>query len=167
MADIWEIAGRSALMGLAATAILDLWILVQKQLFGVPIPDWGLVGRWVGHFPQGRLVHESIAKAAPIPGERVLGWTVHYAVGLTFATIAVLLWGLDWARRPTFLPALVVGMASVVAPYFVMQPGMGLGIAASKAPKPWPARRRSFITHTVFGVALYLAAIIVAALWRA
>lgn len=38
----------------------------------------------------------------------------------------------DWARRPTLLPALIVGLATAVAPPLIMQPGMGLGIAASR-----------------------------------
>ena len=62
------------------------------------------------------------------------------------------------AASVTLLPALVVGVVTVVFPFFVMQPGMGFGIAASKAPDPMRARLRSLMTHTVFGIGLYLAA---------
>src|SRR5262249_54573116 len=136
----------------------------QKRVLRAPVPDWRLVGRWVGHFPQGQFAHESIAKAAPIPGEHALGWLAHYCVGVAFAALAILVWGLDWARHPTLLPALIIGVAGVVAPFFLLQPGMGLGIAASKAPNPTQARLRSLLAHTVFGVGLYLAALAVAAL---
>lgn len=163
MSAIAESLERGLLMGVAATLFLDLFNVLQKRLLRAPVPDWRLVGRWVGHFPQGRFTHESIAKATPIPGEHALGWIAHYAVGVTFATLAVFVWGLDWARHPTFLPALAIGLVSVNAPFFIMQPGMGLGIAASKAPNPTQARLRSLISHTVFGVGLYLAALIVAA----
>jgi hypothetical protein len=37
-----------------------------------------------------------------------------------------------------------------------MQPSLGLGIAASKAPRPNQARLKSLATHTVFGAGLYL-----------
>lgn len=159
-----EVVERGVLMGVIATAILDLFNVFQKRVLRVSTSDWRLVGRWVGHIAQGRFTHESIAKAAPIPGEHALGWMAHYAVGVTFATLAVLIWGLDWARHPTFLPALMIGIVSIVAPFFVLQPGMGLGIAASKAPNPTQARLRSLMAHTVFGLGLYLAALIVAAL---
>jgi hypothetical protein len=38
-----------------------------------------------------------------------------------------------------------------------MQPGMGLGIAARRAPNPTAARMRSLTTHAVFGIGLYAA----------
>ncbi|HKU96360.1 MAG TPA: DUF2938 family protein [Vineibacter sp.] len=55
-----------------------------------------------------------------------------------------------------------MGVCSVAAPVFLMQPGMGGGIAASKTSSPPVARLRSLITHTVFGIGLYGAAM----LWR-
>ena len=45
------------------------------------------------------------------------------------------------------------------APYLIMQPGLGMGIAASKTPKPNVARLRSLVNHTVFGLGLYLSAL--------
>jgi Protein of unknown function (DUF2938) len=61
---------------------------------------------------------------------------------------------------------LSVGLFTVVAPFFVMQPGMGVGIAASKTPKRGMARLRSIVTHAVFGVGLYGSAWISALLIR-
>ncbi|MER8439119.1 DUF2938 domain-containing protein [Mesorhizobium sp. M1312] len=62
-------------------------------------------------------------------------WMVaHYAIGIVFAALLMGVWGLDWVRHPTLLPALLVGMSSIVAPFFIMQPAFGAGIAASKLP---------------------------------
>src|SRR5690242_15256262 len=113
LGEIAEIALRGALMGVGATAILDLFNLLQQRAFKAPVPDWGMVGRWIGHFPRGQFTHPSIAKAAPVAGERAIGWLAHYCIGIAFATIAILVWGLDWARHPTFLPALIVGIIGV------------------------------------------------------
>jgi len=44
----------------------------------------------------------------------------------------------------------------VVFPFFIMQPSLGLGIAASKTPHPARARLKSLVTHAVFGVGLYV-----------
>lgn len=68
------------------------------------------------------------------------------------------LWGVEWASRPTLLPPVIVGLVTVVAPFFLMQPGMGAGIAASKTPNPKIARLRSIATHLVYGVGLYISA---------
>jgi hypothetical protein len=74
--------------------------------------------------------------------------------------------GLEWARHPTPIPALVFGMVTVVLPFFVMQPGMGAGVASSKTPNPGRARLRSLLTHTVFGIGLYVSALLSALLWQ-
>jgi hypothetical protein len=70
--------------------------------------------------------------------------------------------GLDWARQPSPGAAIAFGILTVAAPFFVMQPGMGLGIAASKTPKPNVARLRSLATHTIFGLGLYASALLLA-----
>ncbi|WP_031257606.1 DUF2938 domain-containing protein [Mesorhizobium sp. LNHC232B00] len=148
-------------VGFGATAVMDIWSFVQKRLFGVSSLDYRLVGRWIGHFPKGRFSHESIGKAEPVPGEAPLGWVAHYAIGVVFAACLAAIWGTGWLRHPTLGPALVVGIGSIVAPFYIMQPGMGVGIAGSRTPRPWTSRFRSFAAHASFGVGLYLSALIV------
>jgi hypothetical protein len=41
-----------------------------------------------------------------------------------------------------------------------MQPAFGLGVAASKTPNPNKARLKSLVTHSVFGVGLYIWAVL-------
>ena len=159
MSDSFEFIARALIIGVGATAVLDFWSILLKRLFAVPAPDWGMVGRWFGHFPQGRFVHESIGAASPVRGERLIGWTAHYAIGIAYAMLLLAIWGLDWARQPTLLPALLVALLTLVAPFFIMQPGMGAGIAASRTPNPAQARLRSLLNHSVFGVGLYLSAL--------
>lgn len=144
--------------GVGATLVMDLWGLARRPLLGIPAPDYGLVGRWLGHMPAGRFRHPRIAAAAPVRGERLLGWTAHYLIGITFAGLLVALVGPDWLQTPSLLPALGVGLVSVLAPFLLMQPGMGAGVAASRTPDPGKARRQSLLTHAVFGLGLYLAA---------
>ena len=152
------------LTGAGATAVTDAWAVLRKGLFGTPLPNFAMVGRWVGHLAHGRLRHESIAATPPIRMERALGWIVHYAIGMGFALLLPVFWGLDWIRQPTLGPALIVGIATVVAPLFVMQPAMGAGIAASRTPRPGAARVQSLITHFVFGAGLYAAAVVISSL---
>jgi len=164
MSPLLEYAARAALVGAGATALLDLWSAFLQRWFAVPAPNWSLVGRWVGHVAHGRFAHAAIGKAPPLRGERALGWAAHYAIGIAFAAALFGIEGLEWARNPTLLPALIVGVATVVFPFFVMQPGMGLGFAASKSPNPAQARLRSLTAHAVFGMGLYVAASLTAGL---
>jgi hypothetical protein len=155
---------RAALIGIGATALMDLWALILRRGFGVASLDYALVGRWLRHMPAGRFTHASIAAAPRIRGERLMGWAAHYAIGVLFAAVLLAACGPDWTRQPSLGPALAFGILTVAAPFFVMQPGMGLGIAASKTPKPNVARLRSVVTHTIFGLGLYASAWVLARL---
>jgi hypothetical protein len=145
------------LTGVGATAVMDLWAIARKRLLGIPPPNYSLVGRWLAHMLRGRFRHDSIAAALPVHGERLIGWTAHYLIGISFAAILLGIWGLTWIHHPTIGPALVVGIGTVAAPFLVMQPGMGAGIAASRTPRPAAARFQSLVTHAIFGLGLYAA----------
>ena len=136
---------------------MDLWGLARKPLLGIAPPNYALVGRWIAYMTHGRFRHDSIAASAPVRGEHIIGWTVHYLTGIAFAAMLIGIWGAAWVQQPTIGPALAVGIGAVVAPFFLMQPGMGAGIAASRTPRPASARLQSLITHGVFGLGLYAA----------
>jgi hypothetical protein len=160
MNETLEFVLRTGLIGIGATAAMDLWAIFLQRAFGVRSLDYRLFGRWIGHLPRGRLIHENIAKASPVPGELLIGWGAHYLIGITFAALLLALWGLQWARSPSLFPALFIGIVTIVAPFFMLQPGMGAGIAASKTPKPNIARLKSLGAHAVYGVGLYGAALL-------
>lgn len=143
------------LIGIGATAVMDLCSVILARLGAMPMSNYALVGRWVAYMPRGRFRHDAIASAAPMPGERTIGWCVHYLTGVAFAGLLLALWGIDWAHRPTLAPALIVGLVTVAAPFLLMQPGMGAGIAASRTPRPGAARIRSLVNHALFGFGLY------------
>lgn len=149
-----------ALIGSGATAIMDVWLTFLQRM-GVSALNFAFIGRWVGHLFRGRFAHPSIGKAQPIPGELMLGWFTHYAIGIAFAGLLVGIYGIGWMKRPSLLPAVVVGVSTVVAPLFVMQPAMGLGFAASRTPAPLKSCARSVLNHTVFGLGLFVSAYLV------
>jgi uncharacterized membrane protein YagU involved in acid resistance len=135
---------------------MDLWNLFLKRTFSIPSLNFCLLGRWLLHMP-GHFRHASITAAPQKPlSARLVD--AHYTIGVVFALVFVVLTSGDWLARPTVLPALLYGIGTVVFPFFIMQPSFGLGIAASRTPKPTQARLKSLVTHTVFGVGLYLCA---------
>lgn len=150
------------LVGVGATLAMDAWALLLRTVFGIASLDYAWVGRWIGHLAQGRVAHLHIAAAAPVAGERILGWIAHYAIGIAFAGLLWLLGGDEWARRPTPWLAIATGVGSIAAPFFIMQPAFGFGVAAAKTPNPAIARFRSLLTHLVFGLGLYGSALLLA-----
>jgi hypothetical protein len=156
---------QALLVGVLATAVLDAWMWLLARL-GLATVDWAPVGRWLGHMAHGRFAHASIAKAPAVAFERAMGWTVHYAVGIGYAVLLVAWQGQAWLRAPTLPPALALGLATLVVPLLVMQPAMGAGFFSSRTPTPWRNRLRSLGNHAVFGLGLYLAAGVLARMWR-
>ena len=141
--------------GIVATLIMDAWGLARRPLLGIAPPDYALVGRWIGHMAHGQFRHAAIVKAAPVRSENLIGWCAHYLTGLAFAAVLVAICGSNWLQAPTLVPALSVGIITVAAPFLLMQPGMGAGIAASRTARPNAARLQSLITHAIFGLGLY------------
>ncbi len=136
-------------MGMAASAAMDLWSAVLRRRFGIPTLDDALVGRWIGHFPRGRFVHNRIGSSQPVKGERVLGYAAHYAVGVAFAFLLLAVVGREWPAQPTIAPALAIGLGTIAAPWFVMQPAMGIGIAGSRSPNPAATRLNPLVFGTL------------------
>lgn len=145
-----------AAIGVGATLVLDTWALLLKRL-GVPVLDYALLGRLIGHLARGRRPRGRITDAAPVKGEGWMGWSLHYAIGIFFASLLVGICGRDWMQAPTLGPALIVGVATAVAPLLVLQPALGAGIAASKTPQPLLNSLKSVLSHAIFGIGLYLA----------
>jgi Protein of unknown function (DUF2938) len=164
--EVPELVMRAALIGVGGAALMDAWALIARRAFNVQGLDYALLGRWIGHFPRRRFFHERIASAHPVRWERPLGWLAHYSIGIAFAFLLLAIWGLDWARAPTVVPPMLMGLGTIVAPWVVMQPGMGAGIAGSRTPRPGVTRLRNLATHAVYGLGLFVTAVALAAVWQ-
>lgn len=147
---------NAIVIGLGATLTFDLWALLLKHTFKITPSNICLVGRWLRYMSAGTFTHSNIGSAPQKSAECTVGWIAHYTIGITFATIFVVLAGDNWLQHPTLIPAIVFGVVTVLAPFFIMQPSCGLGFAASKTSNPGQARFRSLMNHIAFGVGLYL-----------
>jgi hypothetical protein len=137
--------------------LMDAWGVLRRRL-GLRSLSLGLLGRWVAHAARGHLRHEDIARAAPVRGELLLGWLAHYCIGVAFAALLLAICGVQWARDPSLLPALALGVVTVAAPLFVLQPAMGAGVAFSRSGRPIFNSAISVVTHAIYGAGLYLTA---------
>jgi Protein of unknown function (DUF2938) len=155
-----ELLISSVIIGFGATIVMDLYATFVNYAFKTPSPNYCLVGRWLCHMTNGSFKHSSIVKAAQKPAECAIGWIAHYTIGLLFALVFMALVTPEWLKSPTLMPALIFGIVTVGFPFFIMHPSFGLGIAASKTPNPTQARLRSIMNHAIFGVGLYISALI-------
>lgn len=143
-------------VGILATLFMDLWALFQSRILKLPVANFAMVGRWIGGMARGRFVHDNIGRASPVQGETALGWMFHYLTGVAYAVLLIAITGPDWLMEPTIMPAISVGLGTLAAPFLIMQPAFGFGIAASRTPKPGRARMLSGMAHGAFAIGLYL-----------
>lgn len=152
---------NAVIIGLGATLTFDLWALFLKYAFKISPSNICLVGRWLLYMPEGTFKHSNIVATPKKSAECAIGWIAHYMIGITFAIAFVALVGGNWLQHPTLVPAIVFGIVTVLAPFFIMQPAFGFGFAASITSNPGQARLRSLMNHSAFGVGLYLFGLLV------
>lgn len=156
-----ELVWDGIVIGFGATVLMDAWAFLLHFAFGQPRPNWAMPGRWFWHLGKGKVFHDSIANAPAVGFEHPLGWIGHYVVGIIYGVVLVLFMGPGWLAAPTFLPAFIWGIVTIAAGWFLMQPGMGLGWAASRLPNPPLVRAMGLIAHTVFAIGLYGTALLI------
>lgn len=161
-----DVLVNAMLLGVGATLFMDGYALIIKKIWNIPSLDYRIVGRWIGHFKNGTFSHSTIIQATPIRGEKVLGWLAHYSIGIAFAYLLLLLWGKGWLVQPTVFPPICIGLVTTLAPWFIMQPAFGFGIAASKLPNPTVARLRSLQAHLIYGIGLYLVGLFISTFFK-
>ncbi|MER8387119.1 DUF2938 domain-containing protein [Mesorhizobium sp. M1380] len=155
-----EMFWRGALIGMAATVLIDAWSIVLSKIFKQPLANWAMIGRWAGHTRRFKFFHSSIREAEPVGSEYTFGWVVHYGVGAIFGIAFGYLMGLMWFAVPAIVPAWIFGIVTIGFSWFLLQPGLGVGWAASKTPRPWKTRFLNILSHSIFGVGLWGAALL-------
>ncbi len=157
-----EIFIRAILVGVGGTLVLDAYAWVLVNFFKVPMTNWAMVGRWIGLMPRGKFIQPQLGEASEIRGEWAIGLGFHYVIGAGYGLLLVAIWGADWLLHPTIFEPMLLALVLLVLPYFIMMPGMGMGIAASRTSNPNVARLKSFASHSVFGCGMYLTALLIA-----
>ena len=136
---------------------MDAWLVLLSRL-GVPTASFAMVGRWVGNMRRGQFAHVAITKAPLVRNELALGLADPLCHRHRLRGAPGRHAGRRLARAADVPARPGVGVATVAAPWFVMQPAMGAGFLATKTPTPLKNCLRSLANHAVFGAGLYLAA---------
>ena len=142
-------------IGIGATIFIDLYAFILQRYFNIPSLNYQFVGRWLVGISKGQFVHHKIMQSPSVRFEKYIGWFSHYVIGIIFSTLFIKIIGTDWFISPKLFSALLFGVSTVIFPFFLMQPCLGFGIAASQTPSPSSARLKSLSTHFMFGVGLY------------
>lgn len=156
---------KTVITGVGATLIMDLWSMFQKHVLKISPLDYALVGRWILWIPRGKFWHHTIISTSRLSGEFFAGWVFHYLTGMIFALIPLALYGKPWFHEHTFSLSILTGLLTLAAPFLIMQPAFGFGVAASHTPRPWLARLLGLATHLAYGIGLFGSATIISSMF--
>lgn len=42
----------------------------------------------------------------------------HYGIGIGFAFVLLLIWGVNWLEHPSLFPAILIGISTTLAPFY-------------------------------------------------
>lgn len=150
------------IVAVIANLVTDLYELGLERFLG-KTRDWHLVGRWVANMLNGSLVLDPTDEMRTVSGEFALGWVFHYIVAVVYVAAYLLGVRLILGEPPSMSTAIGFGILTVVAPWFVLMPCLGVGVFAMNAAKPNFVRIASLSVHVVFGIGIYLGVVVVGA----
>jgi len=154
------VLAQGLVLGLGASLIMDIWAVLRQRITGANMLDYGWLMRWAAGLPAGRFSLSPGREGPLLTWERVLGWGLHYVIGMGYGVGFLWIVGAGWVLSPSLASALIFGVASSLAPFLILQPAMGRGLFASATPKPWHARFQTLLNHLVFGAGLYVMALV-------
>tara|TARA_B110000879_G_scaffold180406_1_gene237032 strand:- start:6189 stop:6740 length:552 start_codon:yes stop_codon:yes gene_type:complete len=154
---IMQFITQAIVIGVAATLAIDMWAVILRTAFNLPTTNWGMVGRWFAYLPRGQFMHRPIGSSKPIKYEHLIGWLAHYAVGIGYAYCYLILVFYVLKDQPSLISAISYGVFTLIAPWLVLQPALGLGLFAKRAESPSTVRAINISIHLIFGAVLYFA----------
>lgn len=142
--------------GLIATIIYDFYQLSQSYAYNINRTKWNLIGRYFVGFISKKVFIEDIENEIEINNELLIGYLIHYTVGLIFGIFYVLINKLFF-HEPSIILALTIGFITVLGSWcFLMPYAFNIGFFANQKEEWKQILVQNLISHFIFGISLYL-----------
>ena len=150
---------RILITGLAGATAADIGRTIYQWLTGFPAVNWSVTGRWFLMVLQGQPYVPDIGAAPTLPNELIAGHAAYYTISVIFAGAYLLLLK-AMKREPSLWSGLLFGWVTMVFPFLMQMPLMGMGVLASATATPWLIIGRTLVHHSSFGLGLALGAMV-------
>ena len=148
-------------VGVVANIVTDIYEFLLERGLGKN-RDWHYVGRWVAYLGRGVFRHDDIQDTPAVRRELILGWAFHYLVAIVFAEIYLQVLSAILEQPASLWNGLGFGVVTVLAPWLILIPGLGGGFFGAKTGRTGCVLLASLSVHAVFGIGLYLGALVFA-----
>jgi len=116
--------------------------------------DMDMIGRMAVGWAHGRFYYEHPGEMEKVANEKLYGYVTHYTIGVGLAVPYVLGWDLLIGGPASPAWALVYGVATTAASFFLVYPSMGLGLYGRRSPEGIRAPLSSLANHLFYGVGI-------------
>ncbi len=146
------VAGVAA--GVLGTVAMDLGNLLFARAGIISKIDVGMIGRMAAGWTRGRFRYRHPTEMEEVAKERVYGYVTHYAIGVCFAFPYVVGWHVLVGGEASPAWAVVYGLATTAASWFLVYPCMGFGAFGRKSPDGLKASFSPLANHFFFGLGM-------------
>jgi Protein of unknown function (DUF2938) len=151
------ISWRTVLVGVCSTLTMDLLSGVAYRLRLTAPLSPNLLGRWFVSVARAQPLHADIARVSAVNHELAIAIPIHYAIGVTLASVYV--WAtfqLGWPKS-SLVAAVGYGLCTSVFAWLLMFPSMGYGWFGAHGPAGTRLFVSSLWSHAFFGVGIWVA----------
>jgi len=147
--------------GIIGTTVMDLMNnLVARTGLLLKI-DMLILGRMAAGWTHGRFLYKHPDEMEQVPGEMIYGYLTHFAIGIGLAMPFIAFWELLFENPITPFGAIMYGISTTAASFFLVYPSIGLGVCGTKHPERIKAFASPLANHFFYGVGLAIAVVIV------
>ena len=142
------------LAGVLGTLVMDLLNHLFARTGMISKIEVGMIGRMVGGWVHGRFLYGHPDEMKQVEREVYHGYISHYAIGISLVLPYVFGWNLMFGGPASPEWALVYGVATTVASWFIVYPSMGFGAFGKRSPDGIKAALSSLANHFFYGIGL-------------
>ncbi|MFC1639518.1 DUF2938 family protein [Gemmatimonadota bacterium] len=114
----------------------------------------GMIGRMAVGWARGRFRYGHPSEMERGANEMLYGYVTHHIIGVGLAVPYVIGWDLLVGGPVSPVWTIAYGLATTVAPYFLVFPSVGLGVFGRRSPEGIRAPLSSLANHLFYGVGL-------------
>lgn len=140
--------------GVLGTAAMDLGNLLFSRVGILSKIDVGMIGRMAAGWTRGRFRYRHPSEMEEVTNEKAYGYLTHYAIGVAFAVPYVVGWLVLSGGPVSPGWAVVYGIATTVASWFLVYPSMGFGAFGRRSPEGLKASLSPLANHFFFGLGM-------------
>ncbi|MGD2068799.1 MAG: DUF2938 family protein [Gemmatimonadota bacterium] len=140
--------------GVTGTLVMDALNLLFARTGAIARIDVATIGRMAMGWARGRFRYGDPSEMEPTTHDRRSGFIAHYGIGVSLALAYVIGWRLLVGGPVSPGWAVVYGVATTVASWFLVFPSLGQGMLGRRSPEGLRAPLSSLANHLFYGVGL-------------